>query len=110
MSTSDLRAVLKQRRGIPRGQQIFHARRVIMMRRGLVGLLGRDVVLLDEDIQRISEALEMASDQYGIEMTSPEAASIARGVCGAALDPLEDAAVTRLCSRLQNDAYCRATV
>lgn len=110
MSTSDLRAVLKQRRGIPRGQQIFHARRVIMMRRGLVGLLGRDVVLLDEDIQRISEALEMASDQYGIEMTSPEAASIARGVCGAALDLLEDAAVTRLCSRLQNDAYCRATV
>ena len=105
MPTSELRAELKDRRGTPEGQQLFYKGRVIRLRKGLVGLMDRDVKLSDEEHAGLVDALIQANEQMGISPYSPEGIAIARTMLSEYDEVLDDQGIISLIQKSYERVY-----
>lgn len=105
MPASELRAELKDRRGTPEDQQLFYKGRVIRLRKGLVGLMDRDVKLTDQEHAGLVDALIQANEQMGISPYSPEAIAIARTMLSEYDEVLDDQGIKSLIQKSYERVY-----
>ena len=91
----------KMCRGVPDSQQLFNMGRVIRLRRGLIGLIDRDLPFVDDDYNALSQAIRHAQLHDNVDPLAHAGIGIARGVLGDRAEHLDDVAIRTIIRR-----YC----